>query len=78
MSTSKLKERKGNHVPQNENGYLLIGLTIDLGNGKSSELKVFEGEDVMERSMNFCLENSLDPKIAEVLAMQIHKILEAR
>lgn len=65
-------------VPREDNGQLIIGLTIDLGNGKSSELKVFEGEDVMERSMNFCLENHLDPKIADVLTMQIHKILEAR
>jgi len=32
----------------------------------------------MERSMNFCMENNLDPKIADVLSMQIHKILEAR
>jgi hypothetical protein len=48
---------------------LLIGLTIDLGNGRSSELKVFAGEDVMERSMNFCLENHLDPKIADILSM---------
>lgn len=48
---------------------LLIGLTIDLGNERSSDLKVYEGEDVMERAMNFCLENHLDPKIADVLSM---------
>ena len=51
---------------------------IDIANGRQKELRVYEGEEVDDKAIQFCIENQLDVKIAKILADQIHKILEAR
>ncbi len=46
---------------------MLVGLSIEIGNGQTAQLKVFEGDNVADRAIEFCWENNLDLKIAPVL-----------
>ena len=57
---------------------LLVGLSIDIANGTSADLKVYKGEQVEAKCQSFCKDQNLDLKIASILVIQIGKILEAK
>lgn len=49
----------------------ILIMTIDIGNGRKGQIRVFEGDDPHELARSFCQEHRLNPKIIDVLVQNI-------